>query len=308
MATLAAPANLRAGEGRQRISAVQSWGYQLQGKNGGAYDLPALAASPFDLLVVDYADDSGPLSRVQVEKLKRRRGGGSRLVVAYLSVGEAESYRFYWRPDWNRHPPPFLGPVNPNWPGNYKVRYWMEAWQKILFGVPVGENQSYLDRVLDAGFDGVYVDIIDAFEFFGPDGRRERSTAPRDMARLVRALADYARQERKHADWLVIPQNGSRLIVELDELEAESYLAAIDAIGAEDTFFCGDLAEDNPLHVQQDVLNHLKRFQAAGKPVLAVEYLRNRRKARRFVNMARRYGFVPYVARRELDRLEEQPD
>jgi len=51
---------------------------------------------------------------------------------------------------------------NPNWEGNYKVRYWEPEWQDIIYG----NDSSYLKKILDAGFDGVYLDIIDAFEYF----------------------------------------------------------------------------------------------------------------------------------------------
>ena len=64
--------------------------------------------------------------------------------------------------EWKSSPPSWLAGENPDWPGNYKVRYWNTDWQKIIFG----EGDSYLGLILDAGFDGVYLDIIDAFEYF----------------------------------------------------------------------------------------------------------------------------------------------
>jgi cysteinyl-tRNA synthetase len=38
----------------------------------------------------------------------------------------------------------------------------MKEWQDIIFG----DADGYLDRIMNAGFDGVYLDIIDAFEYF----------------------------------------------------------------------------------------------------------------------------------------------
>jgi len=34
--------------------------------------------------------------------------------------------------------------------------------QAIIFGT----ESAYLDQILNSGFDGVYLDIIDAFEYF----------------------------------------------------------------------------------------------------------------------------------------------
>jgi len=59
-------------------------------------------------------------------------------------------------------PPSWLAEENPEWPGNYKVRYWNKDWQNIIYG----KDDSYLKKILDRGFDGVYLDIIDAFEYF----------------------------------------------------------------------------------------------------------------------------------------------
>ena len=79
-----------------------------------------------------------------------------------MSVGEAEDYRYYWQNNWSTNKPNWLDAENPNWPGNYKVKYWDKNWQNII----VGNDQSYTKKILDANFDGVYLDIIDAFEYY----------------------------------------------------------------------------------------------------------------------------------------------
>jgi len=83
-------------------------------------------------------------------------------VLSYMSIGEAEDYRYYWQPTWNTSKPEWLESENPDWPGNFKVKYWYKSWQEIIYG----NNGSYLKKIIDAGYDGVYLDIIDAFEYF----------------------------------------------------------------------------------------------------------------------------------------------
>jgi len=58
--------------------------------------------------------------------------------------------------------PAWLLSENPNWPGNHKVYCWDPEWQTIIYG----NRDSYLVKILAAGFDGVYLDLIDAFEYF----------------------------------------------------------------------------------------------------------------------------------------------
>ena len=85
-----------------------------------------------------------------------------------MSIGEAEDYRWYWDERWIRgkkltkNAPTWLDKLNPDWKGNYKVRYWNEDWQTII----CGGKDSYIQKIIDAGFDGVYLDIVDAYEYF----------------------------------------------------------------------------------------------------------------------------------------------
>lgn len=295
--------------GAKRLQEVRSWGYQLQGTGGRPINLKRVGNSSVDLLVIDYASNGRELNAAEVSQLKRRRRSGDRLVLAYLSIGEAEEYRFYWEKEWSTKPPPFLTEVNPEWPGNFKVRYWSPVWQKVLFGVRDGAGKSYLDRILDAGFDGVYLDIVDAYEYFMDQVQPEerRPSAAREMASLVVSLADYARKVRGASNFIVVPQNGSGILEHLTQAETDAYLSAISGIAVEDVFFHGPRKEDNPFHPQKDTLRHLEAFQAAGKVVLAVDYLKSPAKAEKFVRLARARGFVPYVGHRALDQLVSQP-
>lgn len=147
--------------------------------NPGAFSgkerfLSALRRTNYDLIVIDAFVDGqrGPewLEPEDVRSLKTKTNGARRLVISYLSIGEAEDYRYYWDRSWDRNrdgrpdagAPDWLTGENPNWRGNYKVRYWESDWQAILFG----SEESYLDQIITRGFDGVYLDIIDAFEYF----------------------------------------------------------------------------------------------------------------------------------------------
>ena len=138
--------------------------------NPGAYAdrtayLHALRQTDYDVLIIDlFVDGADALTADEVGSLRNKASGGHRLLLAYLSIGEAENYRYYWRPQWSGLPPAWLAGANPDWPGNYKVRYWDPDWQAIL----LGGDGSYVQRVVAAGFDGVYLDLVDAYQFFEP--------------------------------------------------------------------------------------------------------------------------------------------
>jgi cysteinyl-tRNA synthetase len=124
--------------------------------------LNSLQVTNYDILLIDLFFDGIQLSLTDVASLKIKNNGGTRLVIGYMSIGEAEDYRYYWDPAWDADPPSWLAEENPDWPGNYKVRYWHQGWQNIISG----NTGSYLKKILSSGFDGVYLDIIDAFEYF----------------------------------------------------------------------------------------------------------------------------------------------
>ena len=87
-------------------------------------------------------------------------------MLCYVSIGEAEDYRFYWKKGWKPGNPAFLGPENPQWKRNFAARYWEPAWQAVF----LGGKDSYLSRVQAAGFDGVYLDKVDEYEWFEEHG------------------------------------------------------------------------------------------------------------------------------------------
>lgn len=125
--------------------------------------ITAVNATNYDVLIMDlFFNDGIMFSKTEIEQLKNKANGGKRMIVSYMSIGEAENYRYYWNPNWNSNAPIWLGLLNPDWPGNYKVKYWQTDWQNIIYG----NTNSYLQKIIDTGFDGVYLDIIDAFEFY----------------------------------------------------------------------------------------------------------------------------------------------
>lgn len=148
------------------ISDVENFLYLINPENYASKTefINDIKATNYDLLIMDYffGDDNQEFNTTEVEQLKQKANGGTRLVVIYMSIGEAEDYRYYWNESWTVGSPEWIEAENPEWEGNYKVQYWNSEWQGIIFG---NEN-AYLDKIIDAGFDGVYLDIIEGFEYF----------------------------------------------------------------------------------------------------------------------------------------------
>jgi cysteinyl-tRNA synthetase len=256
------------------INAVKSWGYQLQNIKPGK-----IAGCGHDLVVIDHCNDDRPFSPAEVTAMRQRPDGSCRLVLAYMSIGEAESYRFYWDKGWRRQRPSWLGKENPDWDENYAVQFWDPNWQQIIF--------DYADRVVAGGFDGVYLDKVDAFEDMGHKDA---------MVDFVASIA--ARVKAQRPGLLVVSQNGEQL------LSSAKFCNAIDAFAREDLFYGEDEdGERNEAESIRDSLKVLKRFAADGKPVFVVEYPRTDEQARSVQREIAEQGFIGLVARRDLDKV-----
>jgi cysteinyl-tRNA synthetase len=147
------------------ISQVKNFLYLINPGNYSSKELflRDIEETNYDLILIDlFFDEETSYTPEEVTRLSIKKNGGSRLVICYMSIGEAEDYRYYWESSWNTDKPEWLDRENPDWEGNYKVKYWMPDWQSIIFG----NDNSYTKKILDAGFDGVYLDIIDAFEYY----------------------------------------------------------------------------------------------------------------------------------------------
>jgi cysteinyl-tRNA synthetase len=296
-----------------RLSGVDSFVYQLQGSS-----IAPLSQTPVDLAVIDYSRDgskSGEFSGSEISSIKR----SGKIVLSYLSVGEAEDYRWYFKQEWVKKTlggckqdlsiaaPPWMVKLNPDWCGNYKIKYWDKAWRKILFGTTSGSKKSYLDRIIDAGFSGVYLDIIDGFEFFqSSNDRTTKRLAANRMAELVIDIAYYARRTRGDNNFVVVVQNGTGIFSKLSGQTKLDYLDAIDGIGAEDTFYYGPNDENNPLQVQKEVVKTLSWLVTQGKKVFAIDYVSTPSKVNKFKSLACSKSFIPQVADRSLAKLRRQ--
>jgi cysteinyl-tRNA synthetase len=280
----------------QSLNQAGSWAYQLQNA-----DPTQLAACKYDVIVMDYSrdgTDSGAYTAAEIKAIRDR----GKIVLCYLSIGEAENYRFYWKTWWTPGincqlgNPLYLGPANPDWPGNYKVRYWYAGWWTDAL-------QPYLDRILNAGFDGVYLDIIDAYWFWFEQCNISLTTNADKMVALVEKIGSYTRAS--HPGFILCPQNGESIIDDVSSAAVKNrYFAAINAIGVEDLFYNNtDTPQDHAYRLQM-----LGLFRQAGKKVFNIEYV-GRTVWSQYLGRvcATNLGIIPY-ANPDRDLKELVPD
>jgi cysteinyl-tRNA synthetase len=123
--------------------------------------LNAISATNYDLILIDLFYEEDPFTATEINQLKTKANGGQRLVIAYMSVGSAENYRYYWQENWRLHKPDWLKKKYDGYKDEIWVEYWNSEWKNIIFG----NDESYLKKILNASFDGVYLDNVEAYYF-----------------------------------------------------------------------------------------------------------------------------------------------
>jgi cysteinyl-tRNA synthetase len=318
-----------AGE-RPALEEVERWLYLID-VNLHAETAEQVRASTYDMVVIDFItseaeNEDYPLVEVIAGW---QTAPHPKLVLAYVDIGEAESYRTYWQEEWRVGDPVWIAGEDPDgWAENYPVAFWHDAWQEIWL-----DEGGYLEQIVAAGFDGIYLDWVEAYDDEnvleiaveeGVDTRQE-------MIWWVTDLAERGRELRP--GFLVVAQNGAELT------ESEAYVEVIDALAQEQVWFDGgadnrppgdcplprteeevetdayrrslsppcrrqhDRYPESTLHVSSEAyLVLLHQAQARGLTIFTVDYALEPENVTWVYETSRSLGFVPFVSSRALDR------
>lgn len=296
------------------LSAVTSWAYQIQElEEDGAVDV--LVASEYDMLVIEPTRSVVGSQAFDTADLVARLHGRGKLVLAYIDIGEAEDYRTYWQDGWEapsgggRGTPDFLLTVDPDgWSGNYPVAYWDGRWKNVV----IYDQDSLLNMALDDGFDGIYMDWVEAYleETVVAAADDEGLDPAAEMVALIRDTRDHARARRP--GFLLLAQNAAELAEERPE-----YLRVIDGLAQEDLSFGGEAdtewgdpeSGDIPTSREdQDYLVDLfDLYRQAGLPIFCADYALKDTNVQEAYETAERAGCLGYVSQTPLSRLTDTP-
>jgi cysteinyl-tRNA synthetase len=286
--------------------------------------------SDYDMVVLDFIPSEAnntdyPMTDV-VEQL--HNAPHPKLVIAYIDIGQAEDFRTYWQPGWQVGNPEWIVGDDPDgWEGNYPVRFWWDEWQDIWLG-----SNGTLQAILDAGFDGIYLDWVEAYsdENVVAAAASEGIDPRQEMIWFVGDMAEFARNQ--NPEFIVIGQNAAELA------SSDEYVETIDAIAQEQIWFDGAADNDPPgdcplprteadidteayyqnlspkcrqqydnfpestLHVSsEEYLQNLTLAKDKGLLIFTVDYALEPENVAWIYETSRGLGFVPFVGSRALN-------
>ena len=235
----------------------------------------------FDLVVLD-TDTRPPLG------LLGRRG---RDVLGYLSLGEVESNRAYFK---RVKADGMLLGQNPNWPSSYYVDFRDPRWRQRVIG-------QLVPAILDTGFSGVFLDTLDdaaELERNHPEAYRGMSEAAADLVRGVRRAFPNIR---------IMVNRGYGLLPGIAPF--------IDILAGESVYTTYDADHKRYIRVPEAEYEQQVRWLKQARSInpklriCSLDYWdpEGRNEIRRIYQVERANGFAPYVATRELDRIVRGP-
>ena len=258
------PGNRRSS--RKQLQGVEHW-LCYYGSDRNVLSTPGL-----QMLILD-PDAIGPVDAADKQ---------GRLLIGYLSLGEAEEFRDYWEEiaeeDWVLF-------ENPNWEADHLIDPRSSAWRKLVV-------KSIAQHISDFGYDGFMLDTLDTAEMLleldptGFAGVRE------GMADIIRAL------RRKFPDKIIIANRGLQII----PLAAD----ALDGVLVEDVRSMYDfkLKASRRLtpNEQEWIDNQLFNISLLGLPVFALDYVDppDPLQAKAVFTELKQAGFHPFISTVDL--------
>ncbi len=315
----------------QRLAGVRTWLYFISVDLDETI-LQEIIDSSYDMVVIDAIVTEQQNEDVDIREMVAALQDSGKLVVAYMDIGQAEDYRSYWQPHWKIGDPEWIVGDDPDgWTGNYPVAFWWDEWQALWFD----RDDGLLQIILDAGFDGIYMDWVEAYsdEYVAAFAELDGVDPLQEIIWFVEDISAYTKAQ--NAAFIVIAQNASELAV------FDDYLAVIDGIAQEAIWFDGaadglqpegdcplpaadadidtaryreslsaacryllDTDPESQLHTSSaEYLEYLTIAQEKGAIILTADYALEPANIEWVHRESRRRGFIPFVGARALDRF-----
>jgi polysaccharide biosynthesis protein PelA len=212
-------------------------------------------------------------------------------VIGYISLGEVENYRDYFKAVEKEG---ILYEKNPNWPDSRFVDVRDTRWTKRVI-------EELVPRLLHKGFQGIFIDTLD-----NPAELERRD--PNKFKGMTEGAANLVKAIRRHYPRIYIMLNRAYEILpavdgQIDAVLGESVFTEIDF--EKKTY---RLADTKVYRQQVEWLQAAKNRQPRLK-IYTLDYWTPTDTAgvARIYAEQRKNGFMPYVSVKDLDRILKEP-
>lgn len=260
----------------QKFTPIEKWcillDYEESVNDNDSVDI----LKKYDMIILD-PDNHPPLDELR-----------KRLLIAYLSCGEAENYRTYWNKIKDE---PWIIGENPNWPGNFYVDISHPQWQNIILN-------EVIPKIINQGFRGLMLDTLDTASYLEdvfPDKYKGRKQVMVEMIKKIHT---------RYPQLYLISNNGFSI---LEKIAPYLSGALAEDITMQIDFKNGGYKRVDKSERQRKVKILTKIKKKYNLEIFTLDYVASGDKKMRKIayNFSKRKGFHPYIAEKDLNRIYE---
>lgn len=259
--------------GKPAWATLSDWGIQTASYDGRG--LAPIGASNKGMVIVGRHNALGQdWPRAEVEA-----ASGHKWLLAYMAVGEAQKSEWYWQNGWGVGNPSWIVGNNPYFSNNVYADLGSPTWRDLQF--------QTIDRIIDQGFDGAFLDVPDIYWMPNYPGGPSRE----NMAKAVNLVCGLAQHARARVpSFKLVPNNAINLTADFP-----GYANCMDGELVEGLWYIniGGPARDEFYRNQK--IGELRSVAAAGKPIFSLDYAPDFHVDYVAVE-ARKQGYLPYIA------------
>jgi len=211
---------------------------------------------------------------------------GNCILIAYVSLGQAENYRAYWPKVKNES---WIVKKDPHWSGSYWVDVRNPRWRALVL-------YEIIPQIIEQGFDGIFMDTLDTA------GALER-ISPTEYFGSVKAMVEFVKEiHETYPKLLLISNNGYEILPKI-----APYLNgfAVEGINSNLDLKKGGIKSVDPERREKRIQILHKLMREYKLPVFTLDYVgqNDRASAERCFFESRKLGFKPYVSEADRDRI-----
>jgi cysteinyl-tRNA synthetase, unknown class len=262
---------------------IKSWGLQTASMPA---TLDQIGHANVDLGIISRLAAHGrPYSNAEIKRAKRNKW-----LLAYVDVGEAQKHEWYFKEVFRNGPPAWVLDRNRRHPVNYRVLLDAPEWNAIIL--------ETINRVIEQGFDGVELDVLDVYwnkVYPGGSSRENQANA----VKLACKIAKFARA--RVPSFKIVVNNASDLAGKFPE-----YKTCVDAtIGESVWWFNTNTPRDK--QYTQFQLKFLAQNLKAGLKVLVMDKTLIPKDGAFVYRESKKRGWLPFVSDWYLSTFPLEP-
>jgi uncharacterized protein (TIGR01370 family) len=187
---LMSPAAADAGIGRPALNQVRSFAYIIACCESWEQTINAIRNSSLDLLILNYSPGQ-LITRTANDPLN------SKLIIGYIDIGE--STPLVTSTYFGGIPPSWFGLPTSGWESLYSVQFWNPQWKAVI--------HSQIDAQISAGYDGIFLDVVNGNENWLPGNARGNPSFPNatiEMGNLIADIQSYISSKKLNKPFYLI--------------------------------------------------------------------------------------------------------